>query len=88
MFAAQTFGVTPDMICVGKGLSSGYTPLAALLCRQHVADAFWGDVTSNPGFVEGHTFEGNPLGAVAGREDLAAALAVSRRSRLRCRKSW
>jgi len=66
MFAAQTFGVTPDMICVGKGLSSGYTPLAALLCRQHVADAFWGDVTSNPGFVEGHTFEGNPLGAVAG----------------------
>ena len=66
MFAAQTFGVTPDMICVGKGLSSGYAPLAALLCRQHVADAFWGDATSNPGFVEGHTFEGNPLGAVAG----------------------
>ena len=66
MFAAQTFGVTPDLICIGKGLSSGYAPLAALLCRQHIADAFWGDAESNPGFVEGHTFEGNPVSAVAG----------------------
>lgn len=66
MFAAQTFGVTPDLLCLGKGLSGGYAPLSALLCRQHVADAFWGDSASNPGFVEGHTFEGNPISAAAG----------------------
>ena len=66
MFAADTFGVTPDMICIGKGLSGGYSPLAALLCRQHIADAFWGDIATNPGFLEGHTFEGNPLASAAG----------------------
>jgi adenosylmethionine-8-amino-7-oxononanoate aminotransferase len=66
MFAAQTFGVTPDLLCLGKGLSGGYSPLSALLCRQHIADAFWGDPQTNPGFVEGHTFEGNPISCAAG----------------------
>ena len=66
MFAAETFGVTPDMICVGKGLSGGYAPLAALICREHLANAFWGDVATNPGYLEGHTFEGNPVASVAG----------------------
>jgi len=66
MFAAETFGVLPDMICIGKGLSGGYAPLSALICRDHVARAFWGDVAVNPGFVEGHTFEGNPISCAAG----------------------
>ena len=66
MFAAETFGVTPDLLCLGKGISGGYAPLSALLCRQHIADAFWGDPRENPGFVEGHTFEGNPISCAAG----------------------
>ncbi len=66
LFAAQTFGVTPDIVCLGKGISGGYAPLSAVLCRQHVADAFWGDPAVNPGFVEGHTFEGNPIACIAG----------------------
>lgn len=66
MFAAQTFGVVPDVLCLGKGLSGGYAPLSALICRQPIADAFWGDAAVNPGFVEGHTFEGNPLSCAAG----------------------
>lgn len=66
MFAAETFGVLPDLLCLGKGLSGGYTPLSALICRQHVADAFWGDAPANPGFVEGHTYEGNPISCAAG----------------------
>ncbi len=60
MFAAQTFGVTPDVLCIGKGLSGGYVPLSAMLCRRSIADAFWGPAAVNPGFVEGHTNEGNP----------------------------
>jgi adenosylmethionine-8-amino-7-oxononanoate aminotransferase len=66
LFAAETFGVVPDVLCTAKGLSGGYAPLSALICRQGIADTFWGPVQDNPGFVEGHTFEGNPLSCAAG----------------------
>ena len=66
MFAAETFGVTPDVLCVAKGLSGGYAPLSAMICRREIADAFWGPIAENPGFVEGHTFEGNPISCAAG----------------------
>eukprot|EP00048_Salpingoeca_helianthica_P012819 m.188666 g.188666 ORF g.188666 m.188666 type:complete len:470 (-) comp15424_c0_seq18:34-1443(-) len=65
MFAADTFGVVPDVICTGKGLSGGYIPISAMIASQRFADAFWGDPATNPGFVEGHTFEGSPLAAAA-----------------------
>ncbi len=66
LFAAETFGVTPDVLCAGKGLAGGYAPLSAMICRAPIADAFWGPVAENPGFVEGHTFEGNPISCAAG----------------------
>ena len=66
MFAAETFGVTPDVLCVGKGLGGGYAPVSAMICRRPIAGAFWGPVAENPGFVEGHTFEGNPISCAAG----------------------
>jgi adenosylmethionine-8-amino-7-oxononanoate aminotransferase len=66
LFAAETFGVLPDLLCVGKGLGGGYAPLSALICRRPIADAFWGPIGENPGYVEGHTFEGNPISCAAG----------------------
>ncbi|MCH8047120.1 MAG: aspartate aminotransferase family protein [Planctomycetes bacterium] len=69
MFAAETFGVLPDVICTAKGLGGGYAPISAMICRRHIADVFWSEEPDNPGFVEGHTFEGNPISC-------AAALAV------------
>src|SRR3984893_10679547 len=66
MFAAETFGVVPDVLCVAKGLGGGYAPLSAMICRKPIADAFWGPIATNPGFVEGHTFEGNPISCAAG----------------------
>jgi adenosylmethionine-8-amino-7-oxononanoate aminotransferase len=66
LFAAETFGVVPDVLCTAKGLSGGYAPLSAMICRRPIADAFWGPVAENPGFVEGHTFEGNPIACAAG----------------------
>ena len=66
LFAAETFGVIPDVLCTAKGLSGGYAPLSAMICTKKIADAFWGPIASNPGFVEGHTFEGNPLSCAAG----------------------
>ncbi len=66
MFAAETFNVLPDVICTGKGMSGGFVPISAMICRQPIADAFWGPISENPGFVEGHTFEGNPVSCAAG----------------------
>jgi len=66
MFAADTFGVVPDVICTAKGLSGGYVPLSAMLCRKQIANVFWGPIEENPGFVEGHTFEGSPVACAAG----------------------
>lgn len=65
MFAAQTFGVTPDVLCTGKGLSGGYVPISAMIVRRPIADAFWGPADRNPGFVEGHTNEGHPVACAA-----------------------
>lgn len=66
MFAAETFGVTPDVMCLGKGLAGGFMPLSAMISRRPIADVFWGPISDNPGFVEGHTFEGNPASCAAG----------------------
>src|SRR5258707_8725535 len=66
MFAAQTFGVTPDIICSGKGLSSGAIPMGVMIARQDMAEAFWGTKEDGVQFMHGHTFAGNPLAAAVG----------------------
>jgi adenosylmethionine-8-amino-7-oxononanoate aminotransferase len=66
MFAAQTFGVTPDILCGGKGLSSGVIPLGAMIAREDMADAFYGPVEDEVNFAHGHTFAGNPLACAVG----------------------
>jgi len=66
MFAAQTFGVTPDIICGGKGLSSGTIPLGAMMAREDMGDVFYGPVAEEVNFAHGHTFAGNPLACAVG----------------------
>jgi adenosylmethionine-8-amino-7-oxononanoate aminotransferase len=66
MFAAQTFGVTPDIICAGKGLSSGVIPLGAMMARAEMGEAFLGPAEAEVEFAHGHTFAGNPLAAAVG----------------------
>lgn len=66
-FAAQKFGVTPDLLCCGKGLASGYAPVSAMVARDELyLRGFWGDQSENPGFSHGHTFGANPIAAAAG----------------------
>ena len=47
-------------------MSGGFIPISAMICRKPIADAFWGPIATNPGFVEGHTNEGNPVSCAAG----------------------
>ena len=66
MFAAQTFGVTPDIICSGKGLSSGLIPLGAMMAREELGAAFAADGRSDRNFAHSHTYSGSPLAAAVG----------------------
>lgn len=66
MFAAQTYGVTPDILCLGKGISNGALPLAAMVAREDLARSFHGEQTDSKFFAHGHTFAGNPLASAVG----------------------
>ena len=65
MFACHKETVTPDFLCVAKGLTGGYLPMAATLTTQNVFDAFLGEYEEFKTFFHGHSYTGNQLGAAA-----------------------
>jgi adenosylmethionine-8-amino-7-oxononanoate aminotransferase len=65
-FSAELHDVWPDFLCVGKGISSGYAPLSAVLMTEPIRQAFWGEARDNLQFQAGHTHAGNPVSAAAG----------------------
>jgi adenosylmethionine-8-amino-7-oxononanoate aminotransferase len=65
MFACEQEGVTPDLLCLAKGLTGGYLPMAATLTTTEIWDAFLGDYAQSRTFFHGHTYGGNPLAAAA-----------------------
>jgi adenosylmethionine-8-amino-7-oxononanoate aminotransferase len=66
LFASEMFGVTPDLLCFGKGVSGGYAPLSGVLIQERVAQTFWGEVEANVQFRAGHTYAGNPVACAVG----------------------
>jgi adenosylmethionine---8-amino-7-oxononanoate aminotransferase len=65
MFACEQERVAPDFLCLGKGLTGGYLPLAATLTTERVHDGFLGAHEDFRTFFHGHTFTGNPLASAA-----------------------
>lgn len=65
LFACHRVGITPDFLCVAKGLTGGYLPMAATLTTQKTFDAFLGEYEEFKTFFHGHSFTGNQLGAAA-----------------------
>jgi len=65
LFACQHEGVQPDFLCLAKGLTSGYLPMAATLTTQKVFDAFLGEYDEFKTFFHGHSYTANQLGAAA-----------------------
>lgn len=65
MFAAEKEGVTPDLLCIAKGITGGYLPLAATLAAQKIYDAFLGPPEQGRTFFHGHTYTGNALASAA-----------------------
>jgi adenosylmethionine---8-amino-7-oxononanoate aminotransferase len=85
LFATQRVGVTPDFLCVAKGLTGGYLPMAATLTTQKIFDAFLGEYHEFKTFFHGHSFTGNQLGAsaaLASLEILQGKSSVRQRARL------
>jgi adenosylmethionine-8-amino-7-oxononanoate aminotransferase len=65
MFACEHEGVSPDFMCVAKGITGGYLPLAATLTTEHVYEGFLGRHEEFRTFFHGHTYTGNPLACAA-----------------------
>jgi adenosylmethionine-8-amino-7-oxononanoate aminotransferase len=65
MFATTQADVAPDLLCVGKGITGGYLPLAATLATEEIFTAFLGRYEDFVTFFHGHTYTGNPLACAA-----------------------
>jgi adenosylmethionine-8-amino-7-oxononanoate aminotransferase len=70
MFACEHEDVQPDLLCLAKGVSGGYLPLAATLATERIYEAFLGDPAEGRTFFHGHTYTGNALACAAGLASL------------------
>ena len=65
LFACEQEGVSPDLLCVAKGLTGGYLPLAATLASDPIYQQFLGNYSEQKSFFHGHSYTGNPLACAA-----------------------
>jgi len=65
LFACEQAGITPDFLCLSKGLTGGYLPLSVVLTREAVYQAFYDDYTTLRAFLHSHSYTGNALGCRA-----------------------
>jgi adenosylmethionine-8-amino-7-oxononanoate aminotransferase len=65
IFAVDHAAVAPDILCLAKGITGGYLPLAATLTTEEIFSAFLGEYKEFKTFFHGHTYTGNPLGCAA-----------------------
>jgi adenosylmethionine---8-amino-7-oxononanoate aminotransferase len=65
MFACEHEGVAPDLLCLAKGITGGYLPLAATLTTERIYEGFLGEFEEFRTFFHGHTYTGNPLACAA-----------------------
>ncbi|MDD3419401.1 MAG: adenosylmethionine--8-amino-7-oxononanoate transaminase [Candidatus Gastranaerophilales bacterium] len=68
--ACEHADITPDIMCLAKGITAGYMPLAVTLCTQKIYDAFYDDYEKTKTFYHGHSFTGNPLACAVAVENL------------------
>ncbi len=70
MFAFNHAGVSPDIMCLSKGLTGGYMPMSIAITTQEIYDAFYDDYLKGKAFMHSHTYAGNPLACSAAIEVL------------------
>jgi len=65
LFACEQAGISPDFMCLSKGLTGGYLPLSVVVTGNGIYDAFYDDYDTLRAFLHSHSFTGNPLGCAA-----------------------
>ncbi len=65
MFACNHANITPDIMCISKGLTGGYMPMAITITTDEIYNAFYDDYNKGKAFMHSHTYSGNPLGCSA-----------------------
>ncbi|WDV48207.1 adenosylmethionine--8-amino-7-oxononanoate transaminase [Clostridiaceae bacterium M8S5] len=70
MFACEHANITPDIMCVSKGLTAGYMPLSLAIMTDTIYDAFYDDYDTMKAFLHSHSYSGNPLGCAIAVETL------------------
>lgn len=70
MFACEHAGISPDIMCLSKGLTGGYMPMALAVTTKKIYDAFYADYKEGKAFMHSHTYSGNPLACSAALEVL------------------
>jgi len=71
MFACEQAGITPDYLCLSKGLTGGYLPLSVVMTSDPIYDAFYDEYTKLTAFLHSHSYTGNPLACAAANATLA-----------------
>lgn len=70
MFACEHAGISPDFMCLSKGLTAGYIPMAVVMTTNEIYNAFYADYNEYKAFMHSHTYSGNPLGCAIALEVL------------------
>lgn len=65
MFACEHAEISPDIMCLSKGLTGGYLPLSAVLCSEDIYQMFYDDYINMSAFLHSHSYSGNPLACAA-----------------------
>jgi len=71
LFACEQAGIRPDFLCLSKGLTGGYLPLAVVLTTEPVYQAFYDDYVKLTAFLHSHSYTGNPIACAAALATLA-----------------
>lgn len=71
MFACEHAAVSPDMMCLSKGLTAGYLPMSLVVTTDEIYSAFYADYTELKAFLHSHSYTGNALACAVARETLA-----------------
>ena len=70
MFACEQAAITPDFMCLSKGITGGYLPLSSVLTSEDIYQAFYDDFNNLTGFLHSHSYTGNPLACQAAHATL------------------